>query len=238
MARDIYVIPLADRRWLREKLDTELPPLVEELAITELRLDRTIRNDRVGRRSADSSREIFDDHARDISIDLNKELRKWVALVRKQGPRTPAPKDDSTLSLGRWLSQNIAQVALTEGTERAPADIHGAMKRAWRAVDLPAEDEIAADRSRVEDARSQVLSAGQIAVIAHHFGDQGAGLTRHRVYTLERNEQIEPVHTDSAGTHFFVVGTVLDAHISYPRRPPRKPKPPAKTKRRRKPKAK
>ncbi|HEY9314620.1 hypothetical protein [Williamsia sp.] len=230
MGRTVFTISKAERKRLADKLIKELPGLAEDLAITEVRLDRTTRNDRIRRQSNDSGREPYDHQAAKAAKALNDELQKWVEFTMRCGTVLNPPANNSIPALGRWLARNVTYLALTPGSEPAPARIHGAIKWAWRAVDLPEEDEISVNPARVTDAHKEVVSASQAATLARHLGGTAIGLNKNRVHTLAKNHAVEPVDTKD-GTHFFVFGDLLVAHATYTRRQP----PKTKTKRKRKP---
>ncbi|OCB10059.1 hypothetical protein A5717_23530 [Mycolicibacterium porcinum] len=86
----------------------------------------------------------------------------------------------------------MIQLALPEGSEEAYIDIRDRIDECQRQVDLPSDDEVHIDQTRIREANRQVLTDGQVEKIAQRLGALGEGLNKRRVGTLVRQRKRGP----------------------------------------------
>lgn len=209
MSIDFY-LDRAEQTRLTEALGT-IPTLADQLAVTVTRQAR-IQKSNMGkpRRQKPGSRMPFHIGASEAADQLHTTLATWVRHTCEH--RQIHYRDGNDLiSLARWLRRNMIQLALTEGSTEAFIDIRDRIDECQRQVDLPPDDEVHIDQTRIREANRQVLTAGQVEKIAHRLGALGQGLNKRRVETLARNGRLRPCAIDG-DVRFYRLGDVLDAH--------------------------
>ncbi|MFV8169845.1 hypothetical protein [Mycolicibacterium peregrinum] len=209
MSIDFYLDRASQAR-LIEALGT-IPTLADQLAVTVTRQAR-IQKSNMGkpRRQKPGSRMPFHIGASEAADQLHTTLATWVRHTCEH--RQIHYRDGNDLiSLARWLRRNMIQLALTEGSTEAFIDIRDRIDECQRQVDLPPDDEVHIDQTRIREANRQVLTAGQVEKIAHRLGALGQGLNKRRVETLARNGRLRPCAIDG-DVRFYRLGDVLDAH--------------------------
>ena len=152
-----------DRRGQRElkaKLD-QIPGLVEDLSITITRQARVApRNSMKLHRHKPESKVPFHIAAADAADNLHNCLVTWVRFTCENRQVHYNSREDA-LTLARWLSRNIIGLALCEGSEDSYADIAHHIDECRRQIDLPPDDDIIdIDRTRMEQANRQIVTAG------------------------------------------------------------------------------
>lgn len=168
----------------------------------------------------------FNVKAAQIRDHLHATLVSWVRLVCEQ--RTlEYPGSPSTAGLARWLRRNVIALAMTEGVDAAPTEIRTAVEAARRTV-CPPPDQIIVDETAIAAARRARLNASGIATLAKELGDPFHAITVRRIQTLRNAGAITPVPGPWAPDwpEQFVVGEVLDAHLTHPSRRRKSPAPP------------
>lgn len=216
MTMDFY-LDRDEQRALRDKLNL-IPGLIEDLAITVTRQARITRpglNNNLCRTKPEP-RLPFHFAAAKASDDLNTELVKWVRFTCTNRQVHYTERED-TMPLARWLRNNLIGLALTPGSETAAADIAYRIDECRKHIDLPPEDEIHIDPTRVRQANRQIVTAGQVDKIAAKLGHLGTGLNKRRVETLDKGGALKPCAIDD-GVKFYRLGDVLDAHHRHARR--------------------
>ncbi len=133
MTADQFFITSADMRTLRDHL-REIPDLVEDLAITLTRQDRSSSGLAGISDGADEQPLPINLEASEVADDLRSTVIGWVnhtceyrGIVYPGGTSTPA--------LAVWLADHVTSLAMTEGCEEALDEITYAMHRARRACD-------------------------------------------------------------------------------------------------------
>jgi hypothetical protein len=213
----VYFIPRVGQRALVSLL-REIPDLVDDLAITVTRQDRTAKGGVRIRSGSDEQPLPLNVTASAASDGLRNELAGWARHVCESRGIT-YEGSDSIIGIGKWLDQNVVSLAMTEGSEKAYDDIEGAMGRCRRAMDLPADDVICVSHAMYAEARNALLHRAAIGAVARQLGPEFASLTEKRVDTLRRAGRI---HGDrcvvSTRAELFKLGEVLDAHLMSPTR--------------------
>ncbi|GAB7515149.1 hypothetical protein [Rhodococcus sp. no. 34] len=213
----VYFIPKVGQRELVSLL-REIPDLVDDLAITITRQDRTGKGGVRIRSGSDEQPLPLNIGASAASDGLRNELAGWVRHVCESRGIT-YDGSDSIIGIGKWLDQNVVSLAMTEGSEEAYRGIEGAMGRCRRAMDLPADDVVCVSPAMHLEARNTLLHRAAIGAVAKQLGSEFAGLTPKRVDTLRRAGRI---HGDrcvvSTRAELFILGDVLDAHLMFPSR--------------------
>lgn len=214
---DHFYLPRDEQRKLLATL-RGIPQLAEELAITETR-QAVLRKAGLGsprRPKKRASQLPFHVGAFDAMLALHAEMVSWIKLVCEQ--RKDAEPDIANLiEAGAWLRQNIIALAMTEGSQMAANQIVGRAKECERQIDLPPDDEIVIDASRLKEADRKVLTSYQIERIAKKIGAVGNGLNHNRIDYLVRREKLKPCAQDGE-TRFYRLGEALAAHLGNPRR--------------------
>lgn len=217
MSADHFYLPRDDQRKLLVTL-RGIPQLAEELAITETR-QAVLRKAGLGsprRPKKRASQLPFHVGAFDAMLALHAEMVSWIKLVCEQR-KDAEPDIDNLTSAGAWLRQNIISLAMTEGAETAATRIGDCVKDCERQIDLPPDDEIVIDPSRLRAADRKVLTSYQIERIAGKLGAVGNGLNHNRVDYLVRRGKLKPCAEDGE-TRFYRLGEALAAHLGNPRR--------------------
>lgn len=212
---EIYFVCREDRQML-DKLLGEIPGLVEELSITVTRQDRTGK----GGMKISSGENVqpmpFNVGASDAGDYLRNELNTWARLVCEER-YISYDGSDSVVGVSVWLRKNLASLAMTQGAEDALPGIEGAMKRCRRAMDIPADDDVAVPVVDVAQARNSELNAAAIARMRHELGLPE--LNARRIETLLKAGALKPCRVVSMPKRDLVVyrlGDVLDAHEQFP----------------------
>ena len=212
-----YFISRDGQQMLVELL-REIPGLVEDLSVTLTRQDRTGKGD-MKISSGDCTQPLpINMAASDAKDGLRNELATWARLVC-DSRRIAYDGDGSVLGIARWLDENVISVAMTEGSEEAYVSIEAAMKRCRRAMDIPADDDVAVAVVDVAQARNAELNAAAIGLMRHQLGVED--LNARRVETLRKAGMVEPVRLVARGKRDIAVyrlGDVLDAHEQFPSR--------------------
>ncbi|MCW2300718.1 hypothetical protein [Rhodococcus erythropolis] len=212
---EIYFVCREDRQML-DKLLGEIPGLIDDLAITICRQDRTGKGGMKISSGSDEQPMPFNVGASDAGDHLRNELNTWARLVCEER-FISYDGSDSVAGVSVWLRKNLASLAMTQGAEDALPGIESAMKRCRRAMDIPPEDEVAWDPEKLEEARGSELNAAAIALMRHQLGAED--LNARRVETLRKAGKLEPVRLVACGKRTIAVyrlGDVLDAHEQFP----------------------
>lgn len=210
MSMDFY-LDRNGQRGLKEKLD-QIPGLVEDLSVTITRQARVApRNSMRLHRHKPESKVPFHIAAADAADELHNCLVTWVRFTCENRQVHYHSRED-TLTLSRWLKRNIIGLALCEGSEDSYPDIAHHIDECRKQVDLPPEDIVMdIDRTRMEHANRQSVTADQIEKIAYKLGALAEGLNKRRVQTLDDGGRLKPIAIDN-GIKFYRLGDVLDAH--------------------------
>lgn len=214
---EIYFVCREDRQML-DKLLGEIPGLVDDLAITICRQDRTGKGGMKISSGSDEQPMPFNVGASDAGDYLRNELNTWARLVCEER-FISYDGSDSVVGVSVWLRKNLASLAMTQGAEDALPGIESAMKRCRRAMDIPADDDVAVPVVDVAQARNSELNAAAIARMRHQLGAED--LNARRVETLRKAGKLEPVRLVPCGKRTIAVyrlGDVLDAHERFPSR--------------------
>lgn len=236
---DHLFLPKADQKKLREVL-AAIPAVIEDLAITITRQDRTRRPGTVARMPARSGPPL-DLEALTLADELHAELVGWVRLVCEHrgvafvplgmrplgfvGPLRPGEEwatpgyAATDIQLAAWLARYMPALAMTPGAEAALDSISDAVHACRRIVDLPPEDVVEVSREHVRAARRVVLTVDGIVKIAGQLGEAGEGLTKDRLKHLIRSRKLRECGRDpDTDKRFYRLGAALQAHQECPRR--------------------
>ncbi|MFF8327858.1 hypothetical protein ACH49M_21385 [Rhodococcus qingshengii] len=214
---EIYFVCREDRQML-DKLLGEIPGLVDELSITVTRQDRTGKGGMKISSGSDEQPMPFNVGASDAGDYLRNELNTWARLVCEER-YISYDGSDSAVGVSAWLRKNLASLAMTQGAEDALPGIESAMKRCRRAMDIPADDDVAVPVVDVAQARNSELNAAAIARMRHELGLPE--LNARRIETLLKAGALKPHRVVSMPKKDLVVyrlGDVLDAHERFPSR--------------------
>ena len=214
---EIYFVCREDRQML-DKLLGEIPGLVDDLAITICRQDRTGKGGMKISSGSDEQPMPFNVGASDAGDYLRNELNTWARLVCEER-FISYDGSDSVVGVSVWLRKNLASLAMTQGAEDALPGIESAMKRCRRAMDIPADDDVAVPVVDVAQARNSELNAAAIARMRHELGLPE--LNARRIETLLKAGALKPCRVVSMPKRDLVVyrlGDVLDAHERFPSR--------------------
>lgn len=214
---ETFYLPREQQAELVELLD-QVPFLVEQLAITITRQDRLGAGPRISRGKTEQPLP-FNVDASEVADRLHWELAQWVRAVCEQRQLDYDSRDD-TISLARWLRRWIIALALTEGSETALIDIEAVIFDARRAIDRPPRNPPPRDD---DEARRALLNASGIEKLAQQLDPRYRTLTAARVDSLHRAGHIEPVHNAGGIGKLYLVGDVLDAHLTVKTRRRRQP---------------
>lgn len=212
---EIYFVCREDRQML-DKLLGEIPGLIDDLAITICRQDRTGKGGMKISSGSDEQPMPFNVGASDAGDYLRNELNTWARLVCEER-YISYDGSDSVVGVSVWLRKNLASLAMTQGAEDALPGIEGAMKRCRRAMDIPADDDVAVPVVDVAQARNSELNAAAIARMRHELGLPE--LNARRIETLLKAGALKPCRVVSMPKRDLVVyrlGDVLDAHEQFP----------------------
>lgn len=214
---EIYFVCREDRQML-DKLLGEIPGLIDDLAITICRQDRTGKGGMKISSGSDEQPMPFNVGASDAGDYLRNELNTWARLVCEERCIS-YDGSDSVVGVSVWLRKNLASLAMTQGAEDALPGIESAMKRCRRAMDIPADDDVAVPVVDVAQARNSELNAAAIARMRHELGLPE--LNARRIETLLKAGALKPCRVVSMPKRDLVVyrlGDVLDAHEQFPSR--------------------
>lgn len=212
---EIYFVCREDRQML-DKLLGEIPGLIDDLAITICRQDRTGKGGMKISSGSDEQPMPFNVGASDAGDYLRNELNTWARLVCEER-FISYDGSDSVVGVSVWLRKNLASLAMTQGAEDALPGIESAMKRCRRAMDIPADDDVAVPVVDVAQARNSELNAAAIARMRHELGLPE--LNARRIETLLKAGALKPCRVVSMPKRDLVVyrlGDVLDAHEQFP----------------------
>lgn len=205
-----------DRRlqnMLRDKL-AEVPSLVEELSVTITRRDH-IRKAGLGspRRSRPESQVPFNIDASEAADELHNALATWVRHVCEERHIIYTDSGD-ILTLARWLRRNMVALALTEGSPEAYGDLVDKIDACRSRIDLPPDDRVVIDGTRVAAANRSVVTLDTVGGVAARLGPMGKGLNRDRLRLLAKRGDVRPYGAPDpdTGTRFYRLGDVLHAH--------------------------
>lgn len=212
---EIYFVCREDRQML-DKLLGEIPGLIDDLAITICRQDRTGKGGMKISSGSDEQPMPFNVGASDTGDYLRNELNTWARLVCEER-FISYDGSDSVVGVSVWLRKNLASLAMTQGAEDALPGIESAMKRCRRAMDIPADDDVAVPVVDVAQARNSELNAAAIARMRHDLGRPE--LNARRIETLLKAGALKPHRVVAMPKKDLVVyrlGDVLDAHERVP----------------------
>jgi hypothetical protein len=213
-----FYLQRPEQQKLRDKLHT-IPALMEDLAVT---ITRQAHIEKRGldniRRPRPESRMPYHIGAAHASDELHNCLTTWVRFTCEHRQFNYRDHAD-TITLARWLARNIIPLALTPGSEESADDIIAHIDACRECVDLPPEDTIVINPSRIDAANRVIVTAGQTAKLAHKLGDFGKKLNEVRVHSLNRGGHLRPIEVDEqTGTKFYRLGDILHAHTSCEKR--------------------
>ena len=214
---EICFVCREDRQML-DKLLGEIPSLIDDLAITICRQDRTGKGGMKISSGSDEQPMPFNVGASDAGDYLRNELNTWARLVCEER-FISYDGSDSVAGVSVWLRKNLASLAMTQGAEDALPGIESAMKRCRRAMDIPADDDVAVPVVDVAQARNSELNAAAIARMRHELGLPE--LNARRIETLLKAGALKPCRVVAMPKRDLVVyrlGDVLDAHEQFPSR--------------------
>ncbi|MDJ0489133.1 hypothetical protein QNA24_22405 [Rhodococcus qingshengii] len=212
---EIYFVCREDRQML-DKLLGEIPGLIDDLAITICRQDRTGKGGMKISSGSDEQPMPFNVGASNAGDYLRNELNTWARLVCEER-YISYDGSDSVVGVSVWLRKNLASLAMTQGAEDALPGIESAMKRCRRAMDIPADDDVAVPVVDVAQARNSELNAAAIARMRHELGLPE--LNARRIETLLKAGALKPHRVVAMPKKDLVVyrlGDVLDAHEQFP----------------------
>lgn len=152
-----YFISRDGQQMLVELL-REIPGLVEDLAVTICRLDRTGKGGIKVSSGSDEQPLPINMAASDAKDELHNELASWARHVC-ESRGIAYDGDGSVLGIARWLDENVISLAMTEGSEEAYVSIEKAMGRCRRAMDIAPEDDHVVSTVEVEMAREARVTA-------------------------------------------------------------------------------
>ena len=210
-----------DGQHLLVKLLREIPELVEDLAVTLCRLDRTGKGGMKVNSGSDEQPLPINMAASDAKDELHNELATWARLVC-DSRGLAYDGDGSVLGIARWLDNNVIALAMTEGSEEAYGSIEKAMGRCRRAMDIAPEDDVPVREK--DDVLDQVGGrmlhrAGIVqvaALLARHYPEY-RGLTKDRVDSLRKGGHIVAKWCGVLSrAEVFLMGEVLDKHMDVP----------------------
>lgn len=130
---DQFFITSADMCTLRERL-REIPDLVDDLAITLTRQDRSSSGLAGISDGADEQPLPINLDASEVADDLRGTVVGWVNHTCEYRGIV-YPGGTSTAALAVWLADHVTSLAMTEGCEEALDEITYAIRRARRACD-------------------------------------------------------------------------------------------------------
>lgn len=138
MQDDDFFLPQHERTRLEALLKTDIPSLIEDLAVTAAKQDRITKPEQNQNRRTKrpESRPPINFEAAGAEQDLHNALVGAVRLVCESRGRD-YDGDPSTLGMCGWLAEYVSSIALTEGAEDVYFEIDAAVKAARRAVDHP-----------------------------------------------------------------------------------------------------
>lgn len=212
-----------DGQRLLVSLLREIPELVEDLAVTICRLDRTGKGGMKISSGSDEQPLPLNLAASDAKDELHNELASWARHVC-ESRGLAYDGDGSVLGIARWLDNNVIALAMTEGSEEAYSSIEKAMGRCRRAMDIAPEDAVITESKDVVlgRVRDRMLHRSAIVEVATELARQYpeyTGITLGRVDALRKGGHIV---SDRCGVlsqaEVFEMGKVIDAHLSVPMR--------------------
>lgn len=153
----------------------------------------------------------YDTSAEDAANYLVSELYTWVIHVHEHRGKEYT-ESVFPIALAKWLQDNMTSLAMTPGSEEAPAAIRRVVRAARRAARLSRDPELWRYQS-THVARNAELNASAIEVAAKELGPEYANLNRKRVNNLNRLGRIEPVRAFD-GVPIYRLGDVMDAHLA------------------------
>lgn len=205
------------------KLLREIPGLVEDLAVTICRLDRTGKGGVKISSGSDEQPLPINMAASDAKDGLHNELATWARLVC-ESRGLAYDGEGSVLGIARWLDENVISLAMTEGSEEAYCGIEKAMAKCRRAMDIAGPDDVPVrDKVNVlnQVGERMLHRAGIVqvaALLARHYPEY-RGLTMNRVDSLRKGGHIV---ADRCGVvtqaEIFCMGDVLEKHLTVPTR--------------------
>lgn len=211
-ADHFYFLSMDGQRTLVSLL-REIPALVDDLAITICRQDRTGKGGMRISSGSDEQPLPVNMAAADASDDLQNELAGWVRHVCETRGIEYAGSG-SIIRLARWLDRNVVALATTEGSDEAYSTIERTMARCRRATDIPLETERVVDDAEMEAARNLQLNVDTIARLAKALGGPCKKLTKRRInYLSKEAHAVEPIRISEMGNPIFLFGDVVDAHV-------------------------
>ncbi|MFF0816619.1 hypothetical protein ACFYVR_15930 [Rhodococcus sp. NPDC003318] len=153
----------------------------------------------------------YDTGAGDAADELHAELASWVRLTLDHRGQEWGG-GSTALALARWLREHLVALAMTPGSEEAPAGIGRAVRNARRVARMTARPEDWRMRS-VHVARNAQLNARGIEQAAKELGPEYARLTADRVRNLKRRDRIKPIR-EIDGELIYRLGEVMEAHLA------------------------
>lgn len=197
-----YFISRDGQQMLVELL-REIPGLVEDLAVTLCRLDRTGKGGMKISSGSDEQPLPLNLAASDAKDELHNELATWARLVC-DSRGIAYDGDGSVLGIARWLDENVISLAMTEGSEEAYVGIEKAMARCRRAMDIAPEDDHLVPPSEVEMARDTRVTAADAERLMPKLGHPKLKAATIRKW-VERGKLYRHPHDE-----MFRLGDILD----------------------------
>lgn len=217
-----FVLPRDQWRPLRELL-AEIPGVVDDLAVTVTRQDAFGSGPRV--RSGDGVQPMpFNEAASDAGDLLRGELAKWCRRTA-QHSNLDQPTTADTLTLAKWLSRYIVDLAKVADSDIVPNRLRDRIHECRRVCDRPDEPARYVDPTRVNQADAELrtleLNPAAIIRLAAELGGEWGGISKHRIRTLVKAGLIQPLRVhiyDGTTVPVYLLGDLIDAHTTHPTR--------------------
>lgn len=158
-----------DGQHLLVKLLREIPELIEDLAVTICRLDRTGKGGLKVNSGSDEQPLPINMAASNAKDELYSELASWARHVC-ESRGIDYSGGDSVVGIARWLDENVISLAMTEGSEEAYVGIERAMAKCRRAMDIAPEDDHVVSMPEVEMAREARVTAADAERLMPRLG--------------------------------------------------------------------
>lgn len=219
MSDDFY-LPRHEQTTLTELL-AQIPALVEDLAVTITRQDRPAPLGPRCTRGDDTQPLPFNETGSEAAEYLHFTVASWARFtVENRGIDYTGTND--TISIARWLRKHIVDLALCPGADEALSSIREAIRNANRACGNSADRNVIPHSPHdVARARYSTLHARGVAAAARELGPEYQRLTERRVRNLATAGVITPttlITLDGQPTALYLLGDVLDAHLTHPTR--------------------
>ncbi|RVW03021.1 hypothetical protein [Rhodococcus xishaensis] len=202
-----FFITRADMQALTSLL-REIPSLVEDLAITLTRQDKTARcGARIGTHS-DVQPLPMNLAASEAHELLNSTLTAWARHACESRAQVYTGSA-ATTGVARWLADHVTSLAMTEGCEEAHDEIEYAMRECRRACDFTNDRSVRhIDPNLIPELEALELTSAQCARTA---SDAGIPLSKRRVAYLGETRKGR-IRKNNNGDWLYRFGDILDAN--------------------------